>query len=64
MQKEMDDFDDIIRRLQKIKADAEQRVKDFESGTRRIHVNKKTHRIRFEGETEKEVTIVIERKGD
>jgi hypothetical protein len=34
-----------------------------ESGaTRRIPVNKKTHRIRFEDETEDEVTIVIENR--
>lgn len=29
---------------------------------RRIRVNKKTYRVRFEGETEEEVTIVIEPK--
>jgi lipopolysaccharide export system protein LptA len=30
---------------------------------RRITVNKRTHRIRFEDETEDQVTIVIEPKG-
>ena len=60
----MNDFDDILRKIEKLKADAEQRVKDLESGTRRIRVNKKTHRIRFEDETEEGVTIIIERKDD
>ena len=31
---------------------------------RRVVVNKRTHRIRFEDETEDQVTIVIEPKGD
>ncbi len=31
---------------------------------RRVVVNKRTHRIRFEDETEEQVTIVIEPKGD
>ena len=31
--------------------------------TRRITVNKRTHRVRFENETEDEVTIVIEKEG-
>ena len=60
----MNDFDDILRRIEKLKADAEQRAKDLESGTRRIRVNKKTHRIRFEDETEEGITIIIERKDD
>ena len=60
----MNDFDDILRRLEKLKADAEQRSKHLESGTRRIRVNKKTHRIRFEDETEEGVTIIIDRKDD
>jgi len=60
----VNDFDDILRKIEKLKADAEQRVKDSESGTHRIRVNKKTHRIRFEDETEEGVTIIIERKGD
>ncbi len=29
----------------------------------RITVNKRTHRVRFENETESEVTIVIEKRG-
>lgn len=33
-----------------------------EDGSRRIAVNKTTHRIRFEDETESQVTIVIEPK--
>ena len=60
----MNDFADTLRRIEKLKADAEQRAKDLESGTHRIRVNKKTHRTRFEDETEEGVTIIIERKGD
>ena len=62
--KEVNDFADTLRRIEKLKADAEQRAKDLESGTRRIRVNKKTQRIRFEDETEEGVTIIIERQGD
>jgi len=36
----------------------------FAGVPRKIRVNKRTHRVRFEGETESEVTIVIEKKGD
>lgn len=60
----MGDSDDLLRRIKKIKADAEQTLKDLQSGTRRIPVNKKTHRIRFEDETEESVTIIIESKDD
>ena len=60
----MNDFADTLRRLEKLEADAELRAKDLESGARRIRVNKKTQRIRFEDETEEGVTIIIERQGD
>jgi hypothetical protein len=39
------------------------RVSRAPSEPRRIVVNKTTHRIRFENETENEVTVVIEPKG-
>jgi hypothetical protein len=56
------EFDETLRRLRKLKAGCEQRLKDMESGTRRIRVDKRTHRTRFEDETEEGVTIVIEKK--
>jgi hypothetical protein len=34
-----------------------------ERPTRRIVVDKRTHRVRLENETESEVTVVIEEKG-
>ncbi len=34
-----------------------------EAPPRRIVVNKRTHRVRLENETESEVTVVIEEKG-
>ncbi len=36
--------------------------KNADPPARRITVNKRTHRIRFEGETEDEVTIVVEKR--
>ena len=47
--------DEILKELQQ-KADETKAV-------RRITVNKRTHRVRFENETEDEVTIVIEKEG-
>jgi hypothetical protein len=58
------EFNEKLRKLKKLQDENEQRLKDMESGTRRIRVDKKTHRIRFEGETEEDVTIVIEKKED
>lgn len=40
--------------------DADEITRDYE--TRRVHVDKRTHRIRFENESENEVTVVIEPK--
>lgn len=60
----MREFNEKLRKLKKLQDENEQRLKDMESGTRRIRVDKKTHRIRFEGETEEDVTIVIEKKED
>ena len=47
--------DEILKELQQ-KADETKAVQ-------RITVNKRTHRVRFENETEDEVTIVIEKEG-
>jgi len=35
-----------------------------DDGTKRIEVNKRTHLIRYENETEEPVTIVIEKRGN
>jgi hypothetical protein len=58
----MYDFDGALRTLKELQAKSEQLAKDLKSGTQRIRVDKLTHRIRFEGETEDNVTVVIERK--
>jgi hypothetical protein len=58
----MNDFDECLKKLKELQAESEQRLKDIKTGTRRIRVDKKTHRIRFEGETEESVTVVIEKK--
>lgn len=47
---------EIDRKLEKLK-------KLSDSRERRLHVNKRTHRVRFISETEDEVTIVVEKKG-
>ena len=46
--------------LDELKRLTEQWAKDEATRTRRIHVNKRTHRIRFERETEESVEVVIE----
>jgi hypothetical protein len=58
----MNNHEDILRTLRKLKADGERQLKDLQNRTIRIRVNKKTRRIRFEDETEDEVTVIIERK--
>ena len=40
-----------------------QRPEGGEAPPRRIVVDKRTHRVRLENETESEVTVVIEEKG-
>jgi hypothetical protein len=47
--------------LERLKAAADRITRERET-VRRIPVNKKTHRIPFEDETEDEVTIVIENR--
>ena len=41
----------------------EKRPAEGEAPPRRIVVDKRTHRVRLENETESEVTVVIEEKG-
>lgn len=45
-----------------ILTDADFEKSDTEPLPFRVHVDKATHRIRFENETEDHVTIVVERK--
>lgn len=47
--------------LKRLQEAADKIIRESEAA-RRIPVNKKTHRIRFEDETEAEVTIVIENR--
>ena len=42
--------------------DAREKQQSSEPPVKRITVNKRTHRVKFENETESEVTIVIEEK--
>ena len=51
--------DEALKRLQ---AKVDEIIRERQTA-RRIAVNKRTHRVRFENETEDEVTIVIEKKG-
>lgn len=50
--------DESLKRLQDV---VEKEIHQRQTA-RRIAVNKKTHRVRFEGETEGEVIIVIEKR--
>ncbi|MDT5155650.1 MAG: hypothetical protein QOH51_7 [Acidobacteriota bacterium] len=47
--------------LKRLEAKVDEMIRERET-IRRIPVDKKTHRIRFEDETEDEVTIVIENR--
>jgi hypothetical protein len=51
------DFDETLRRIKELEKMVEER--DAKS-VKKFHVNKRTHRVRFERETEGEVTVVIE----
>lgn len=51
-------------RIDRNLAKLEELVDSLETGEMFFRVNKRTHRIRFEGETEESVTIVIEPKGE
>jgi hypothetical protein len=58
----MYDYDEALRTLKELQAQSERLAKGLETDTQRIRLDKQTHRIRFEDETEESVTIVIERK--
>lgn len=46
--------------LEELKRYAEQMKRDAATRTTRVRVNKRTHRIRFENETEEQVEVVVE----
>jgi hypothetical protein len=62
---EMNEFDEAMRNIEhppggKGRPESSQ---EGEPPIRRIVVDKRTHRVRLENETESEVTVVIEEKG-
>lgn len=65
-----DEFDRAMRNIEDPAGDGSRksgRLKqppEDEGPIRRIVVDKRTHRVRLENETESEVTVVIEEKGD
>lgn len=53
----MGDFDETLREIKEL----EEKVRRRDANSvKKFHVNKRTHRVRFEGETEGGVTVVIE----
>jgi hypothetical protein len=58
----MHDLDEARQKLKDLQAVSERLIKGIESGTQRILLDKRTHRIRFEAESEESVTMVIEKK--
>lgn len=65
----MSEFDKAMRNIEDPEGDGGRksgRLKQTPEGEgqiRRIVVDKRTHRVRLENETESEVTVVIEEKG-
>jgi hypothetical protein len=59
---DFDNVDENIRRLEELATRSKKRLEEQQAGTRRITINKQTHRIKFENETEDSVDVVIEKK--
>ncbi len=62
----MDKHPDIgktLRRLDDFTLVPRERFEEEQASTKRITVNKRTHRVRYENETEDSVDVVIEKKG-
>ena len=64
----MNEFDKAMRNIEDpegggAKSGRLKQSPEGESPIRRIVVDKRTHRVRLEDETESEVTVVIEEKG-
>ncbi|MDQ3802975.1 MAG: hypothetical protein M3416_03865 [Acidobacteriota bacterium] len=57
-----DAHDEVERLLKEVRRFVEDSERERRDDSRIIRVNKRTHRVRFEGETEDELTIVIEKK--
>jgi hypothetical protein len=61
-------MDETLRRLKELLAETRRRHRQQEADratrTTRLRVNKRTHRVRFERETEDSVEVVIEPKGE
>jgi hypothetical protein len=51
----------LLDELKQFSGELKQQAKNIMPDSRSLTVNKRTHRIRFENETEDEVTIIIER---
>jgi CRISPR/Cas system Type II protein with McrA/HNH and RuvC-like nuclease domain len=56
----MSDQPSIREVLEELKRQGEQAARDRATRTTRLRINKRTHRIRFEHETEDAVEIVVE----
>jgi hypothetical protein len=58
------DLEETLRKLEQLKAKNDESVRRLREAQEKrvttIRVNKRTQRIRFEGETEDQVTIIIE----
>jgi hypothetical protein len=51
-----------FRRLDDFTLGPRERFEEEQAGTKRITVNKRTHRVKYENETEDSVDVVIEKK--
>ena len=62
----MNHAEDESKRLLKELQEAAAQIKSQRDGTLNVRhtINKRTHRIRFENETEDQVTIIIEPQGE
>ena len=59
----MSEFDEVRHNAEDAGPERPKRPAGEEPPPRRIVVDKRTHRVRLENETESEVTIIIEEKG-
>jgi hypothetical protein len=57
------EFDKAMRNVEGVGSGRLKQPAGGEAPPRRIVVDKRTHRVRLENETESEVTVVIEEKG-
>jgi len=57
------EFDKAMRNIEDARSGRLKQPERVEAPPSRIVVDKRTHRVRLENETESEVTVVIEEKG-